>query len=121
MHQKVKQVKSYDKVWANLKRYAKHQKDPYAVKAKYIVIPGVNDIKEEMDLWLKKAKENGVNCVFHEIESKWFYARRDNIPDEIITLFDYAKEKAEAMGLKYELYERAEHMMKYKFEKEGSL
>ncbi len=121
MHQKVKQVKSYDRVWANLKRYAKHQKDPYAVKAKYIVIPGVNDIKEELDLWLKNAKENGVNCVFHEIESKWFYARRDKIPDEIITLFDYAKEKAEAMGLKYELYERAEHMMKYKFEKERSL
>lgn len=119
MHRKIKQVDSYNKVWKNLKRYASHQKDPNAVKVKYIVIPGENDIKEEMDIWLKKAKENGINCVLHEIESKWFYARRDNVPDEIIELFDYVREKAESMGLKYELYERAEHMMRYRHEKEG--
>lgn len=113
MHRKIKQVRSYNRVWSNLKRYAKHQKDPYAVKVKYIVIPGENDIKEEIDLWLRKAKENGINCVLHEIESKWFYARRDNVPEEILSLFDYAKEKAESLGLKYELYERAEHMMSY--------
>lgn len=118
MHRKIKQVDSYNKVWKNLKRYASHQKDPNAVKVKYIVIPGENDFKEEMDIWLKKAKENGINCVLHEIESKWFYARRDNVPDEIIGLFDYAREKAESMGLRYELYERAEHMMKYRHDKE---
>ena len=117
MHRKIKQDRSYEKVWKNLKRYASHQKDPYAVKAKYILIPGINDKKEEIDLWLQKAKENGVNCVFHEIESKWFYARRDNVPDEIIAYFDYAKEKAEKLGLKYVLYERAEHMMQYRNEK----
>ncbi len=118
MHRKIKQVDSYNKVWKNLKRYASHQKDPNAVKVKYIVIPGENDFKEEMDIWLKKAKENGINCVLHEIESKWFYARRDNVPDEIIELFDYAREKAESMGLRYELYERAEHMMKYRHDNE---
>ena len=118
MHRKIKQVNSFDKVWKNLKRYASHQKDPYAVKCKYIVIPGINDNKEELLLWLKKSKENGINCVYHEIESKWFYARRDNVPDEIIDLFNYTKERAEEMGLKYVLYERAEHMMEYKHEKE---
>ena len=120
MHKKIKQVNSYDRVWKNLKRYAANQKDPFAVKSKYIVIPGTNDIKEEIDIWLKKSKENGINCVFHEIESKWFYERRENVPDEIIHLFDYAKEKAESMGLKYVLYERAEHMMTYRKEKEGN-
>lgn len=118
LHKKIKQVNSYDKVWKNLKRYASHQKDPYAVKSKYIVIPGVNDSRDEIDIWLKKSKENGINCVFHEIESKWFYARRENVPDEIFELFDYTKEKAESMGLKYVLYERAEHMMSYRKEKE---
>ena len=117
MHKFVKGVTSYDKVWKNLKKYASMQQDPFAVKTKYILIPGINDSYEEIDLWLKKTKENGINCVFHEIESKWFYARRDNIPDYIIDFFAYAKSKAENMGLKYELYERAEHMMKFYKEK----
>lgn len=118
MHEKIKQVKSYDKVWKNLKRYASHQKDPFAVKTKYILIPELNDNKEEIDLWLEKSKENGINCVIQEIESKWFYARRDDVPDYIIEYFSYAKEKAEKLGLKYELYERAEHMMKFYNEKQ---
>ena len=116
MHEKVKQVKSHDKVWKNLKRYASYQKDPFAVKVKFILIPGLNDSHAEIDLWLEKAKKAGVNCVLHEIESKWFYARRENVPDEIISYFDYAKSKAEQMGLKYELYERAEHMMSFRQE-----
>ncbi len=120
MHEKVKQVKSYDRVWKNLKKYASFQKDPNAVKVKYILVPGLNDNKNEIDLWLNKAKENGVNCVLHEIESKWFYARRENVSDEIIEFFDYAKEKAVTLGLKYELYERAEHMMSFRKEKEGA-
>lgn len=118
MHRKIKQVDSYDRVWNNLKRYAAHQKDANAVKSKFILIPGENDLKQEIDLWLKKSKENGINCVLHEIESKWFYARRENVPVEIIDLFRYAKDKAEELGLKYELYERAEHMMEYYHENE---
>ena len=118
MHEKVKQVKSHDKVWKNLKRYASHQKDPNAVKVKFILIPGLNDSKEEIDLWLEKTKKSGVNFVLHEIESKWFYARRENVPDDIIAYFDYAKEKAEQLGLKYELYERAEHMMSFRKDKQ---
>lgn len=113
LHEKIKQVKSFDKVWKNLKKYASHQKNPIAVKSKYILIPGVNDDIREIDLWLKTSKENGINCVIQEIESKWFYARRENVPDEVIAYFDYAKEKAQRLGLKYELYERAEHMMKF--------
>ncbi len=113
MHEKVKQVKSYDKVWKNLKKYASNQKSPYGVKVKYILIPGVNDNKNEIDLWLKKTKENGINFVLHEIESKWFYSRRDNVPEEIIEYFYYAEKKAREIGLHYELYERAEHMMSF--------
>lgn len=117
MHEKIKQVKSFDKVWNNLKRYASHQKNPLGVKVKYIVIPGINDNKEEIDLWLIKSKENGINCVLQEIESKWFYQRREDVPDEIIEYFDYAKQKARELGLHYELYERAEHMMNFRKER----
>ena len=119
MHEEIKQVKSYDKVWKNLKRYAEHQKKPYGVKTKYILIPGLNDNKEEIDMWLRKSKENGINCVLHEIESQWFYARRENVPCSIIEYFDYARKKAYDLGLRYELYERAEHMMSFRREKEA--
>ncbi len=118
LHRMVKGVDSYNRVWSNLKKYAQNQKDPNAVKVKYILIPGINDSREEIDLWLKNAKNNGINCVLHEIESKWFYARRENVPDEIIDYFDYAKEKAMSLGLRYELYERAEHMMSFRHKKE---
>ena len=118
MHKKVKQVNSYDKVWKNLKNYAKYQKNPEQVKSKYIVIPDVNDSRFEIDLWLYKAKENGINFVYQEIESSYFYARRSDMPDYIFSLFDYTRRKARELGLKYELYERAQHMMKYENEKE---
>ena len=118
MHKKIKQVNSHDKVWTNLRKYAKQQKNPNGVKVKYIVIPGENDIKQEIDLWLEKSKNNGIKCVLQEIESKWFYARRESVPQEIIELFNYTKERAEDLGLRYELYERAEHMMEYYHEKE---
>lgn len=111
LHKKIKQVDTYDKVWENLKNYASHQNTPYLVKAKYIVIPGINDSKEEIVKWLEKSKSLGINSVIQEIESKWFYSTRPNIPDDVYELFDFAKEKAEELGLEYSLYERAAHLM----------
>lgn len=111
LHQKIKEVKTYDKVWKHLKKYASKQCRPDLVKTKYIVIPGINDNKEEIIKWLEKSKSSGINYVIQEIESQWFYGIRPNVPEEIYKLFDFTKEKAEEMGLKYELYERAAHMM----------
>lgn len=113
MHKKIKQVNSYDKVWNNLKNYAASQKNPEQVRTKYIVIPGINDDINEIELWLRKSKENGINSVLQEIESNWFYARRDNPDNNIINLFNKTKQMAEELGLVYNLYERAEHMMEY--------
>jgi len=111
MHKKIKQVDTYDKVWANLKEYSKHQAMPTLVKSKYIVIPGINDNKGEIEKWLKKSKDVGIKFVIQEIESQWFYREREDIPKKIYELFDFAKEKAHKMGLEYDLYERAAHMM----------
>lgn len=111
LHKKIKQVDTYDQVWENLKNYAKHQDNPSLVKSKYIVIPGTNDNKEEIVKWLNKSKEVGINSVIQEIESNWFYSTRPNIPEYIYELFDFAKEKAQELGLEYSLYERAAHLM----------
>ncbi len=120
MHEKIKQVKSYVNVWENLKKYAQHQKGTSVVKTKYILIPNVNDSISEIDLWLEKSKEIGVNSVLQEIESEWFYSRRDNVPDYVIKYFDYAKQKADELGLNYDLYERAQHMFAFYNEKKSN-
>lgn len=121
MHSRVKEVKTFDRVWANLTDYAKAQKNKTLVKAKYIVIPGVNDTREEIDAWLNKAIECGIGYVLLEIESQWFYSRRDNIPQYIYDLFDYTREAASAKGLIVGEYERAAHMLAERKEKEKDL
>ena len=113
LHKKIKQVNSYDKVWNNLLEYAKHQKFPNQVKTKYIVVPEINDNLEEISLWLEKSKDYGINSVIQEIESQWFYERREKPDLKIIELFEQTKNLADALKLEYSLYERAEHMMKF--------
>lgn len=119
MHARIKEVKTYDRVWGNLKRYASVQQNRELVKAKYIVIPGVNDTKEEVNAWLDKSKECGIGYVLQEIESQWFYSRRENIPQYIYDLFDYSKQRASDMGIIYGEYERAAHMLAERREREA--
>lgn len=111
MHARIKEVKTYDRVWGNLKRYAAAQKNSELVMAKYIVIPGVNDTKKEIDAWLDKSVECGIGHVLQEIEAQWFYSRRERIPKYIYDLFDYGKQAASDRGLLYATYERAAHML----------
>ena len=119
MHARIKEVKTYDRVWDNLTNYAKVQQNSELVKVKYIVIPGVNDTKEEINAWLEKCKACNIGYVIQEIESQWFYSRRENVPKYIYDLFDYTKAKAAEMGLKYGEYERAAHMLAERYEKEA--
>lgn len=57
MHEKIKQVKSFDKVWHNIKKYAKAKKPSTAnnIDLKYILVHGLNDTEQEIELWMKKA------------------------------------------------------------------
>ena len=110
-HAKVKQVRTYKKVWANLEKYAKFQSYPNQVKSKFIIVPGINDSEYELQLWLEKSKKVGVNNVYVEIESCYFEENRNNIPDKIYKLFEFSKKKAQQLELKFNLYERASHMM----------
>ena len=57
IHEKVKQVKSYDKVWKNIKKYASLKKPSTDnnIDLKYILVHGLNDTEEEIDLWMKKS------------------------------------------------------------------
>ena len=119
MHARIKEVKTYDRVWDNLRRYAAIQQNRELVKVKYIVIPGVNDTHEEINAWLDRCVEFEIGYVLQEIESQWFYSRRDRIPQYIYDLFDYTKQAAMDRGLVYGEYERAAHMLAERREKEA--
>jgi hypothetical protein len=42
------------------------------VSAKYIIIPGINDNKEEIENWIKANKNDGLSYTILDIEEKWF-------------------------------------------------
>ena len=107
--EKVKGKKCFNDVWKNIKKYASYNKD--AISAKYIIIPGINDNKEEIDAFLKKAKEIKLERIIIDIESTWYNAHRGNVPEKIQELFDYFYSNFQNYGITTcELYERAQYL-----------
>ncbi len=105
VHEKVKQVKSYDKVWKHLEEYAKNQ--PIGadyVKAKYIIVPGLNDTEEEIKLWLEKCKDINIKSVVLNLDFNWIMKNVDNDLKPIYNLMKYTQTKAKGMGMNCELY-----------------
>lgn len=105
IHKKVKQVNSYDSVWKNLKEYAKNQpKDANFVKAKYIIVPGINDSEKEIDIWLKKCRDIKIKSVVLNLDFRWIM---NNVNEDLIPIYNlmkYTQQKASEYGINCELY-----------------
>ena len=108
---KIKRTNYYEVVWNNMKKYAKIQKIPYCVRSKFIIIPNVNDTKEEINLWLEKTKASGVSSVILDIETFYYIKHRNAIPDSIFDLFEYTKEKTKEYGLYFLIFDHASQML----------
>lgn len=105
VHEKVKQVKSYDSVWKNLKEYAKHQpKGADNVKAKYIIVPNLNDSEEEINIWLEKCKEINIKSVVLNLDFNWLMNNVDNDLIPIYNLMKYTLNRSHELGINCELY-----------------
>ena len=105
IHRKVKQVDSYDKVWNNLKEYAKHQpKDADYVKAKYIIVPGLNDSEDEINMWLHKCKDINIKSVVLNLDFRWIMDNVDKDLMPIYNLMQYTLNTANELGMNCELY-----------------
>lgn len=65
VHEKVKGVKTYNKVWDNVKKYRKAASKDFErnVSVKYIVVKGVNDTEKEIKTWIKKADSVGISTI----------------------------------------------------------
>lgn len=111
IYEQIKKVDCFDKVCKNIKEYAKavQKSNPIDFQVKYIIIPGVNDNKEEIDRWFDFCvNEAGVKSLSADIEEEWFIAHRDNMPNELIDLCKYIKDKTLEKGLDFLFYDRAQ-------------
>lgn len=106
MFKKIKRFDFYDKVWENIKKYAMVQPENDRVKTKYILIPNVNDKKEEIENWIKKSVETGVKYVAFDVEMMWYDKNKENIPSYIFELTKYTLELIKQNNLEVELIDR---------------
>ncbi len=112
-YKKIKQTDAFNTVCKNLKRYAKAQKRFYTVMSKYIIIPDVNDNREEIDNWLKFNKENNIQILIIDIENSWLNRYRQDKPDEkIMDLMKYVIQKTKEMNFyRLEICDRAKYLL----------
>ena len=109
----IKQIDAFEKVCKNLKKYSKAQKRSFNVISKYIIIPGVNDTKEEIDKWLQFNIDNKILIVIIDIENSWLNKYRNDKPDEkILDLIRYVQQKTKEMKfLRLEICDRAKYLL----------
>ncbi len=111
-YKNIKQLDGYDIVCNNLLKYSQAQKTPGFVITKYIIIPGMNDTREEINNWLQFCHKNNILSVVIDVENNWFEKHRKNIPEKIFELIDYAKQKAAEMNfIRFDICDRARHMI----------
>ncbi len=103
---KVKRYDFYDKVWENVAKYAAVQPAKNLVKTKFILIPDVNDTKDEIKSWILKSIQAGVKHVAFDVEMMWYNKNKENIPPHIYELVKYALDFAKENSLETELIDR---------------
>lgn len=111
IHEKVKGVKTYNVVWKNIKKYnkSKSSENNNVVSVKYIIVENINDNIEEIDKWLKKVKNSGVNTVRFNADNGIFI-KYQNSKDcnsaylaKIVVLTEFFVQRAKFYGISYEL------------------
>ena len=100
--------KTYKKVLENMKKYAEANKHGYGLMtSKYIIIPNVNDNRKEIDMWIDSVIKAGGKWLALDIEDVWYKINRSVISSYYLDLVNYVIDKANILGMKVELYDRA--------------
>lgn len=105
---KVKKVDKFKDVCKTIKSYVKASLKPDVLGVKYIIIPNVNDIKEEIDKWYELCtKKLGVKYLIADIEEKWFVAKEGQVPEYVKELLCYIRKRCQEDNIEFEFYDRA--------------
>ncbi len=122
-YEKIKRVKTFNKVWDNLKKYSKaaSQNQNAEVEAKYIIIPGINDSCEEIQAFVDKCVSINCKYVRAEIEHYWMYNNFEKtLSDDMINLFKYFEDAAINNNLRFRLEGVGRSWMLTKFKESGN-
>ena len=114
-YEKLKLVKTYDKVMENLEKYAASQDERRDnVCSKFIIVPGVNDSEREIEQWIENAADIGVKHVSIDIDLRWVQQNYDNLKKKyrIYELIVFTKKIADRENLILRYDERASIMRK---------
>ncbi len=112
-YKKIKQIDAFDKVCENIIKYANAQTKPCFVINKYIIIPEINDNKEEIMKWIDFNKENKIEYLVIDIEQSRFEIFRETKDSSVLELCEFAKNYAKEKGiLRFEAADRLRHLVK---------
>lgn len=103
---KIKKANFYDRVWGNIDKYASVQPFEDRVRTKFIIIPGINDTKEEIDKWIEMSKSHNIHCLTLDIEVNYFEHYKTKIPSHLTDILHYAINRIEEEKLQLELINR---------------
>lgn len=108
IYKKIKLVDKHKDAWKNIAKYAKHQKIDSLVKTKYIIIPNINDTKEEIAEFIKRNKEAGVKYCCIDVEIGWFcrHSNQKESTQKLLDLYLYGKELGEKEGINVTAFDR---------------
>ena len=107
-HEKVKRVKSFDKVWQNFKKYSKAKTQNYTGKlcTKYVIVPGINDTEKEIKEFIKQSKKHGATLValnvYNQLLNNMNY--EETLLKHLYSLAEFFKEFAIKEGIQYNLF-----------------
>ncbi len=108
VYRQIKQVDQYHNVIENLRRYAEANTNGHGLMtSKYIIIPNVNDNISEIENWIQQTVNVGGKWLALDIEDVWYKMNRATISEYYEGLIDYVIKRANELGLRWELYDRA--------------
>jgi len=99
MFKLIKRVDKYNDVINNFKRYLKDTKyNKDRIISKYIILPNINDSKEEIDKWIETSKKIGLKTLQPSIEFCSQVVKPGEYKDSQSELYYYMKEQIVANG-----------------------
>ena len=108
-HEKIKGVKSYNKVWKNIKKYASYNTPSTSnfINLKYVLVPGQNDTEEEIELWMKQSAKYA-NMLILNADNNIFInpinpEKKDIIINKLYRLSEFFIKKSKEYHMNYRI------------------
>lgn len=109
----IKKKNLWKKVWSNLEKYSA-SKNKHLVRAKYIILPGINDSKNEIEKFIIKAKNTGLDGVILNIDLHWLRKNSNDVKTmkHIISLTKHFIKISSYFNIEYQVWAHIEDLIK---------